>query len=124
MGMSIVVVDDSRSARKILCKELQELFDAADVTIEEAVNGLEALQCARSGKYDLMFLDLTMPEMDGFEVLRTIKAEGLKIKVIVLSADIQPKAQTLVRELGALEFMCKPLDCDAVLEVLRKSNFI
>ncbi|MBF0464115.1 MAG: response regulator [Nitrospirae bacterium] len=122
--MSIIVVDDSRSARRVLCRELQELFPIEDITIDEAVNGLEALQCARSGKYDLMFLDLTMPVMDGFDVLRTIKAEGIKIKVIVLSADIQPKAQTLVRELGALEFMCKPLDCDAVLEVLRKNNFI
>ena len=124
MGISVVVVDDSRSARRVLCRELQELFEGKDVTIDEGVNGLEALERVRSGKYDLMFLDLTMPEMDGYEVLRAIKAEGLNIKVIVLSADIQPKAQALVKELGALEFMCKPLDCEAVVKVLKENNFI
>ncbi|QWR78998.1 response regulator [Candidatus Magnetomonas plexicatena] len=124
MGVAIVVVDDSRSARRVLCREIQELFTEKNITIDEAVNGIEALQFARSGKYDLMFLDLTMPVMDGYEVLKAIKSEGLSIKVIVLSADIQPKAQQLVKELGALEFLCKPLDCDTVLEVLREHNFI
>ncbi|MEO5357853.1 MAG: response regulator [Nitrospirae bacterium YQR-1] len=124
MGLSVVVVDDSKSARRVLCRELAEIFEGKSVSIDEGVNGLEALERARSGKYDLMFLDLTMPEMDGYEVLRIIKAEGLCIKVIVLSADIQPKAQALVKELGALEFLCKPLDYEATEKVLKENNFI
>ena len=57
-------------------------------------------------KREIMFLDLTMPEMDGYGVLETLQKEGLNSFVVVVSADIQPIAQERVKQLGAIAF-CK-----------------
>jgi len=53
----------------------------------------------------MVFLDLTMPEMDGYEVLENIKAQNYKAVVIVISGDIQPDARERVLKLGALELL-------------------
>jgi len=62
---------------------------------------------------------LTMPEMDGYEVLETVRREGLNCLVIVVSADIQPLAQERVLALGAVAFIKKSVDADKVEAVLR-----
>ena len=71
-----------------------------------------------------MFLDLTMPVMDGYEVLETLKREGLNAFVIVISADVQPKAQERVKELGAIAFLKKPVKTDEVKQVLREYGIL
>ena len=63
----------------------------------------------RDGKASVMFLDLTMPDMSGYQVLETLRHEDLNTFVIVVSADIQPQAQARVRELGAIAFVAKPV---------------
>lgn len=62
----------------------------------------------RAQQADLMFLDLNMPQMDGYEVLEHIRAEDLPIMTIVVSGDIQPEAQERVRKLGAIDFIKSP----------------
>jgi CheY-like chemotaxis protein len=88
------------------------------VTIEQAVNGLEAMVILRMGKTDVLLLDLTMPEMDGYEVLAALQAEGLSCKVIVVSGDVQDQAVARVLELGALAFVQKPADPDLLKQTL------
>jgi len=66
-----------------------------------------------------VFLDLTMPEMDGYEVLEHIKAEDLKSVVIVISADIQPDARERALKLGALDLIQKPIDSTKLQGTLR-----
>lgn len=75
-----------------------------------AENGHQALQAIRDGKGEMVFLDLTMPDLDGFRVLETIKTENLNSVVIVISGDIQPVARARVLELGALDFIKKPIN--------------
>jgi two-component system, chemotaxis family, chemotaxis protein CheY len=112
-----LVVDDSAMARKMLIRSLPATWD---VEVRQATNGLEALAAYRQGDVDLMFLDLTMPEMDGFQVLETLRAEGLNCLVVVVSADIQPEAQERVKRLGAIAFVKKPVDAEKLGVVLRE----
>ncbi|GAB3526680.1 response regulator [Photobacterium alginatilyticum] len=107
MATSILICDDSALARKQMARALPASLNA-EVTF--AVNGLEALQHLKKEKFDLMFLDLTMPEMDGYQTLEAIQQQGIDIKVIVVSGDIQPQAQARVKSLGAIEFLKKPVD--------------
>lgn len=118
---SILVVDDSPMARKMLIKALPAQWQ---VTIAQAGNGQEALAAYRSGKVDIMFLDLTMPEMDGFQVLETLQREDLNCFVIVVSADIQPQAKQRVFQLGAMAFLKKPVNASEVEAVLREFGFM
>ncbi len=121
MATPILVVDDSAMSRKLVIKALPPEWD---VEITQAGNGQEALDNYRNGKAHVMFLDLTMPVMDGYEVLETLKQEGLNAFVIVISADVQPKAQERVKELGAIAFLKKPVKTDEVTQVLREYGIL
>jgi Response regulator containing CheY-like receiver, AAA-type ATPase, and DNA-binding domains len=102
-------------ARKQVARSLPEHWDV-DVTF--AGNGVEAMKVIREGKGEMVFLDLTMPEMDGFGVLETVKKEDLKSVIIVISGDIQPEARERVRALGALDFIKKPVSKEKLHSVL------
>ncbi|GAA5786526.1 response regulator [Chitiniphilus shinanonensis] len=104
-------------ARKMLIKALPAGWD---VEITQAGNGVEALAAYRAGKAEVMFLDLTMPELDGYGVLETLQSEGLNSFVIVVSADIQPLARERVKQLGALAFVKKPVDPAQIEAILRE----
>ena len=117
MSTSVLVVDDSAMARKMLIAALPSSWD---ITIQQACNGLQALEAYRAGGIDVMFLDLTMPEMDGFQVLEHLKKEDMNCLVIVVSADIQPESQQRVKQLGAIAFMRKPINAQAVHAVLKE----
>ncbi|HVV50945.1 MAG TPA: response regulator [Polyangia bacterium] len=116
--MRLLVVDDSRTARLILKKVLPpELL--TDLT--EASGGAEAIARCTAESFDLMFLDLTMPEIDGYQVLERLGSAGRLPRTIVLSADSQPGAQKRVIELGAAAFVKKITtreELEAVLRVL------
>lgn len=105
MSIPLLICDDSNMARKQVMRALPEGWD---VEVSLAGNGIECLEAIRAGKGEMVFLDLTMPEMDGYQVLEQVKAEGLKAVIIVISADIQPTARERVMQLGALDFIRKP----------------
>lgn len=84
-----------------------------------ACDGNKALEKLRSHEAELMFLDLNMPEMDGYEVLERVREEDLPVLTIVVSGDIQPEARERVRKLGAIDFIRKPIEPDIVLGLLR-----
>jgi len=92
--------------------------------LHEATNGKEAIQNFSEGKADIMFLDLTMPEMDGFEVLAELKRQAARNFVFVISADIQPASQQKVMELGAVKFLKKPLDAESLKVLLHEVGII
>ena len=71
-----------------------------------------------------MFLDLTMPVLDGCQVLERIKQEDLNAFVIVVSADIQPKAVERVISLGAVAFIKKPINSGEVTRVLQEFGIL
>ncbi|MGO1463574.1 MAG: response regulator [Marinobacter sp.] len=120
MTTRILICDDSALARKQMARALPS--GLAD-EILFANNGAEALEVLRAQQADLMFLDLNMPQMDGYEVLQHIRAEDLPIMTIVVSGDIQPEARERVLKLGAMDFIKKPTDIGVVLSLLANYGF-
>jgi len=106
MAIPVTIADDSALSRKMIRRALPAHWDAE---ISEATNGREAILAVEAGKADVLFLDLQMPEMNGYQVLQTLKEHHEKTVVIVISADIQPEAVALVNSLGAFRFLKKPL---------------
>jgi len=116
----VVICDDSNLARKQMAKALSHW----NVDISYAEHGLTALEAIRIGKGDVLFLDLNMPIMDGYQVLERIRAEDLPTMVIVVSGDIQPEARRQVLAMGALDFIQKPFSEETVSEVLRRYGLL
>jgi sigma-B regulation protein RsbU (phosphoserine phosphatase) len=108
-GSKILVVDDVPENRDLLVRRLQRLGFSA---IDQAENGLRALEAIRSRSYDLVLLDIMMPELDGFGVLAALKEEGRinDLPVIVISAlnEIEPVVRCI--EFGADDFIFKPFN--------------
>ena len=117
--MKILVADDSKMARKIVMKTLRETIPT-EHTFYEATNGLEAFEMYKEQQPNVLFLDLTMPVMDGFEALAKIKEYDKEAKVVVVSADIQKTSMDTVRELGAIDFIKKPISSGKVETILKK----
>ena len=115
MATPLLICDDSNMARKQVARSLPEDWD---VEITFASNGNEGLQAIREGKGEMVMLDLTMPDIDGYDVLATIQKEELKAVVIVISGDIQPTAKERVLGMGALDFIEKPVNKEKLREVL------
>ena len=121
MTTRVLICDDSSLARKQMARALPKNWNA-EVTF--AFDGRNALEKLRAGAGELMFLDLNMPEMDGYQVLEAILKEDLPVLTIVVSGDIQPEARARVRKLGAIEFIKKPTDTDLVLKLLQDYGFL
>lgn len=121
MAIQLTVADDSKMSRKSVIRAIPEGWDVA---ITEAQNGKEAIDHYNNGLADVMFLDLTMPEMDGIQVLEHLHKIDAKCLVIVISADIQPLVQQRVRELGAVTFLQKPLDPAQLKQTLNEAGLL
>ena len=117
MSYSVIVCDDSRFARQQLIRGLPAGLAREVLT---ASNGEEALKLLRAGQGELLFLDLNMPGLDGYQVLEAIRREELNVLVIVVSGDIQAQAHQRILELGALAFVHKPLNNDQLLSLLER----
>ncbi len=104
----MLVVDDDDMNREMLCRRLQKL--GYDVT--EAVNGREALDMLKAGNYDLVLLDILMPELDGFQTLEFIKADQRlrHLPVIMLTALDDVESTVRCIEAGAEDFVPKPFN--------------
>lgn len=103
----ILVVDDNKNNRDLLSSQLQKY----NHTISTAINGREALEMIQKTEYDLILLDLLMPEIDGYQVLKNIKENGKKyIPVIMISA--LDEIENIIRciEIGAEDYLPKPFN--------------
>jgi CheY-like chemotaxis protein len=100
----ILVVDDEKNIRMTMLQSLEPL----ELPVQTAVNGEEALQMLRECSFELVFLDLKMPGIDGMEVLRRIKAEGAKPRVIIITAHGTIESAVEAMKLGAVDFIQKP----------------
>lgn len=121
MSLPIVICDDSSVARQQMARALPSDWE---VEITFAANGQEALHAVQSGKGDVVFLDLNMPVMDGFQLLHAMHQRRLTPLVIVVTGDIQPESRKRAFSLGAKEFIKKPVAKDEVGLILRRNNLI
>lgn len=115
----ILITDDAAFTRRMIRKALQA--DNEHVILE-ASNGLECLTLLESHKPDCILLDLLMPELDGYGVLKAIQERQLGIPVIVLSADIQDSAHEQCMALGAFAMLKKPPKGPEIREMIQKAT--
>ncbi len=116
MSKKILIVDDEPHIRLLLSQTLEELEEQG-VEILTATNGQEGLETIRDKQPDLVFLDVMMPKMNGFDVCHQVKNE-LKITetfIIMLTAKGQEVDKQKGQEVGADLYMTKPFDPDEVL---------
>jgi len=121
MPIPILICDDSALARKQMARMLPKEWNV-DITF--ATNGAEGIDAIRAGKGEVVFLDLNMPIMDGYEVLQTIQEDDLPALTIVVSGDIQIRAHERVKTLGALDFIQKPVNVEAIRDILHKYGIL
>ncbi|MDH0143020.1 response regulator [Aquipseudomonas alcaligenes] len=111
----LLVCDDSAMARKQLIRALPPEWP---VNITQASQGEEAMAAIRQGLGEVVLLDLTMPVMDGYQVLAQVREEGHACRIIVVSGDVQEEARRRVTELGALAFVRKPAPAETLRATL------
>ncbi len=121
MTSKILVVDDEVHIRMLLEQTLEELEDDYDVEVLTAENGEEGLDCIREERPELVFLDIMMPYMNGYEVCQAVREDSdlSSIKIILLTAKGQEADRKHGLELGAERYMTKPFDPDEILEVAK-----
>jgi len=121
--MKYLVVDDSRMARKMLIKSLKDL-EIDDGEIVQCSNGQEAIDLYKGNNFDICFMDLTMPVVNGFDATEIIYNYDNDAKIIIVSADIQESSMTEAKSKGAIGFIKKPINKDNLSVMLTKLGLI
>lgn len=117
MTLPVLICDDSSFARKAMARSLP---DGWDVEISYAEHGEDAISQIEAGKGHILFLDLNMPVMDGYQTMEIIRKRDLPTMVIVVSGDVQEEARTRMLSMGAIDFIRKPIDNAKLTAILSK----
>ncbi len=113
---NILIVDDDLN----LCTALKEELIEVGYNANYVTNGFDAIKYLQKNEVDLVLLDLKMPDMDGFDVLRAMEEKDMKSKVIVLTAYADVKSAIDSAKMGASDFISKPYDFDELLITIRR----
>jgi two-component system, OmpR family, KDP operon response regulator KdpE len=110
-SLRVLLVDDEPAIRRFL----RLSFDAEGYQVEEAGDGKAALDMLRTKAPDLLILDLGLPDLDGFEVIRQLRDFGSSIPIVVLSSRTDEKGKVQALDLGADDYVTKPFGIDELL---------
>lgn len=114
----LLTIDDSKTIRLIL----QRAFKEYDCTLIEAANGVEGLKAAAEHKPDVIILDITMPQMDGIQMLTQLRQSGDNTPVIMLTAEGGATSVEKAKHLGVSDYIAKPFQNEAI--VAKVSNVL
>jgi DNA-binding NtrC family response regulator len=112
----ILVVDDEESSRIGLSK----ILDKSGYKVLTAENGKEALEKLKEEDFDLVITDMKMPQMDGIELLKEIKQSKSRVGVIIVTAYGEVDSYLEAMNLGAFEYLNKPIKVDELKKVINK----
>ncbi len=108
----ILVVDDEA----FVCEFLEEFLSIKGYCVETVLSGKAALRALDQNNFDLVILDIIMPEMDGTEVLRIINQKQIDVPVLIVSGIKDISIAKELIELGAISFVPKPIDLNTLEE--------
>lgn len=125
-GKSILVVEDN-PVNQLVMKSILRKWKG--ITFDFAGHGLEALENLNAKSFDLILMDLQMPEMDGYEATEAIRmglggVNHTKIPIIAVTADTTEKSKTRANTVGMDDYMTKPVDADILLEKVLKAFYL
>ena len=112
----VLVVDDEDALRTVLGNELS----GEGYEVDTASDGDEAISMIQNKKFDLLLLDIKMPKVDGFEVLKFVKKNFPPVKVIMLTGFADLKNAIESKKLGAEDFVSKPYDLVDLLTTIER----
>jgi heavy metal response regulator len=113
--MRILLIEDDRDVTRFVSKGLKEnLF-----VVERASDGEEGFELISQGSYDLVILDILLPRMDGWEVLRKVREKGIETPVIILTAKDSKPDVVKGLNLGADDYLIKPFSFSELLARIR-----
>jgi DNA-binding response OmpR family regulator len=112
---SILVVDDNR----LICWGLKKVVSAQGLSVTTVITGGDAIAEVCKISYDAVFVDINLPDISGFELLRKIKDLSPGTRVIMMTADNTDDNRRKAMESGAARFMGKPFSNHEIREVLR-----
>jgi signal transduction histidine kinase/ActR/RegA family two-component response regulator len=115
-NVTILVVEDNPFNVLVA----QSLLERSGAIVDVANNGKEALEKIQPGKYRLVLMDLNMPVMDGFEATRRLRARGVTLPVIALTASLPAEVEKEVNSAGLTDIVVKPFNPDELFRVLLK----
>ncbi len=110
----VLITDDSLLQRRTLSAIVAD----AGHEVDTACNGQEAIEKIQANPPDCLLLDMLMPVMDGVQVLEQLESQGVKLPVIVLTADVQDWLKDRCLELGVKAFLNKPVKQDQLRQAL------
>ncbi|MDP4175193.1 MAG: sigma-54 dependent transcriptional regulator [Bacteroidota bacterium] len=114
---SIFVIDDERE----ICESIKMILEYEDYQVDYSTNSPQGLEKLETGSYNVLLLDIQMPDMNGFEVLNKIRENNIDISVIVISAFSSLENAVKATKLGAFDFIEKPIDRDKLLLSVRNA---
>jgi two-component system KDP operon response regulator KdpE len=109
--LNVLVVDDEPPIRRLL----KTSFGAQGYHVIEAADGEAALEAMKSGPADLIILDLGLPGMDGFAVLKQLREQGSTVPIVVLSSRDDEAGKVRALDLGADDYVTKPFGVDELM---------
>ncbi len=113
-GLSILVVDDCEDNQFLL----SHLLKRKGALISTASNGQEAVEKALTEKFDVILMDIQMPYMDGFEAQKQIKAAGVPVPVLAVTASSQREDKSKILKAGFAGYIAKPVDKDLLINTI------
>ncbi|MEZ5650129.1 MAG: ATP-binding protein [Burkholderiaceae bacterium] len=113
-GGRLLVADDSPENRQLVRVVLED----AGIEVVEAENGQEACRLATSEHFDVVLMDMQMPVMDGYTATRTLREKGVRLPIIAFTAHALTGFDKEIREVGCDNYLTKPIDINAMLELL------
>ena len=115
LPQTICVVDDDESVRD----SMRALLESYGIAVEEYSSGRDFLSRPSSGPYACMLLDLHMPEMDGLQLLVTMRKQGSSLPVIIVTGRGDAQVSSRALQAGAYALLNKPVDDEVLLENIR-----
>ena len=103
-GIRVLIVEDNEINASILRNFLRKW----QIQVKEAITGIHALELIKYHKFDLILMDLEMPEMNGYQTLKIIREKNIEIPVIAFTATLLENMESLVTEAGFTDYMLKP----------------
>ena len=117
MTLNILAVDDSRTMRDMLRLALSD----AGYNVVQAVDGLHGLEVLDENEPDVIISDINMPNLDGFKFLEIINQKGVRAPLMFLTARADEEDEVKGLELGALDYLKKPIKKDALLMRVKRA---